>query len=175
MILIYYLKRQYLAMLQTDPVKYVKYLKKKGCRIGDEVYIYNGSMDMALLSLITIGSHVTLTGVTVLVHDASTKDAIGNTKIAPVVIGDHVFAGMGSIILAGTTIGDHVIIGAGTVVRGEVPANSVVVGNPWKVVCSYDEYIEKNRKRLADAGTIDHKDPKNFETLQNLTGVTFIP
>lgn len=118
MLLIDYLKRRYLAMLQTDPVKYVEYIKKKGCIIGSNVYIYDGQMDMAFLPLISIGDNVTLTGTTILAHDASTQIPFGKTKIAKVVIGSNVFAGSGSIILPGTEIGDNTIIGAGTVVRG---------------------------------------------------------
>jgi serine acetyltransferase len=36
--------------------------------------------------------------------------------------------------LPGTTVGDNCIIGAGSVVRGNFPENSVIVGNPAKVV-----------------------------------------
>ena len=35
-------------------------------------------------------------------------------------------------------IGNNVIIGAGTVVTKDIPDNSVVVGNPCKIVGSYD-------------------------------------
>lgn len=39
MVLIDYIKRNYLAMIQTDPIKYVKYLRKKGV-ILEIMYIY---------------------------------------------------------------------------------------------------------------------------------------
>lgn len=42
--------------------------------------------------------------------------------------------GVRSIILPGIAIGDSCIVGAGTVVTKNVPANSVVVGNPAKIV-----------------------------------------
>ena len=36
----------------------------------------------------------------------------------------------------------------GTVVAKDVPDNVVIVGNPFRVICSYDEFIEKNRQKM---------------------------
>ncbi|MFB9376983.1 sugar O-acetyltransferase [Kineococcus gynurae] len=52
----------------------------------------------------------------------------------PIVIGDNVWIGGGAIVLPGITIGDHAVIGAGAVVTRDVPARSVAVGNPARVV-----------------------------------------
>jgi len=52
----------------------------------------------------------------------------------PVVIGDGVFVGMNCIILKGSVIGEGTVIGAGSVVSGVIPANSVVAGNPARLV-----------------------------------------
>lgn len=57
-----------------------------------------------------------------------------NTRSAPVKIGNDVFIGARSIILKGVTIGDRAIIGAGSVVSKDVPPDSIVAGNPAKVV-----------------------------------------
>ena len=48
----------------------------------------------------------------------------------------------------GSHIGNNVIIGAGANVNGVIPDNSVVLGNPAKVVCSIDEYVDKNKERM---------------------------
>jgi acetyltransferase-like isoleucine patch superfamily enzyme len=40
--------------------------------------------------------------------------------------------GSGSTILCGITIGENAIVGAGSVVTKDVPANTIVVGNPAK-------------------------------------------
>ena len=45
-------------------------------------------------------------------------------------------------------IGNNVIIGAGSIVTKDIQDNSVVVGNPERVVSSCDAYIEKNRKLI---------------------------
>jgi acetyltransferase-like isoleucine patch superfamily enzyme len=42
--------------------------------------------------------------------------------------------GYGAIILSGVTIGDSCIVAAGAVVTRDVPSNSIVVGNPARVV-----------------------------------------
>ena len=59
-----------------------------------------------------------------------------NEKIlsAPITIGNDVFIGARSIILKGVTIGDRSVIGAGSVVTKDVPADSVVAGNPATLI-----------------------------------------
>lgn len=52
----------------------------------------------------------------------------------PIVIGDDVWIGDKVTILSGVTIGSHAVIAANAVVTKDVPAYSVVVGNPGKVV-----------------------------------------
>lgn len=52
----------------------------------------------------------------------------------PVKIGDNVWIGGEAIIGPGVTIGDNCVIGAGAVVMKDVPANSVVGGNPAKII-----------------------------------------
>ena len=51
-------------------------------------------------------------------------------------IGNNVNIGPGSIIFGDITIGDNVVIGAGTLVNKDIPENSVVVGNPFRIICS---------------------------------------
>ncbi|WP_137679073.1 CatB-related O-acetyltransferase [Aurantiacibacter suaedae] len=50
------------------------------------------------------------------------------------VIGNDVWIGMGAVIMPGVTIGDGVMVGAYSVVVKDVPAYSVVGGNPAKVL-----------------------------------------
>lgn len=58
----------------------------------------------------------------------------------PVIIGKNVWIGEGVAILPGSQIGDNTIIGANSVVRGEIPANSIAVGNPARVIKNYNIY-----------------------------------
>lgn len=52
----------------------------------------------------------------------------------PVTVGSDVWIGGGTTILPGVTIGDGVTIGAGSVVVRDIPAHTVAVGNPCRVV-----------------------------------------
>jgi acetyltransferase-like isoleucine patch superfamily enzyme len=52
----------------------------------------------------------------------------------PIKIGKSCFIGVNSIILKGTELGDNCVVGAGSVVSGKYPANSVIIGNPAKVI-----------------------------------------
>lgn len=115
---------------------------------GKNVDIINSFIDWCYPHLVTIGDNVTITNATILTHDASIKKSLGYCKVGRVDIGNNVFVGYGAIILPNTRIGNNVIIGAGSVVAKDIPDNSVVVGNPCKVLCSYDEYIEKNKERM---------------------------
>ena len=62
-------------------------------------------------------------------------------RIGPIIIQDDVYVGEAAIILGGTSIGEGSIIGAGSVVRKSVPAGSVVMGNPAKVVAKVEDVI----------------------------------
>ncbi|MDP9092613.1 MAG: acyltransferase [Actinomycetota bacterium] len=53
-----------------------------------------------------------------------------------VIIGDNVFIGTGAIIVKGVHIGDNSVIGAGAVVTSSCPANTIMAGNPARVVGS---------------------------------------
>ncbi|AZQ61628.1 sugar O-acetyltransferase [Flammeovirga pectinis] len=54
----------------------------------------------------------------------------------PVTIGNNVWIGGNVTILPGITIEDNVTIGAGSVVTKSIPANSIAVGNPCRVIKS---------------------------------------
>ena len=106
-------------------------------------------IDQSHCWLINIGDDVTLAPrVHILAHDASTKTALGYTRIGLVDIGNNVFIGASSTILPGVKIGDNVVIGAGSVVSKDIPSGSVAAGNPAKVICSYEEFVERKKKEL---------------------------
>ena len=80
----------------------------------------------------------------------------------PIKIGSNTFVGMNSLILPNSTIGENCVIGAGTVVRGNIPDNSVVMGNPAKVVMTTDHYrkLTFNNPVLYDYKTLTEKEKK---------------
>lgn len=56
------------------------------------------------------------------------------TQTAPVILGDNVWIGGGTIILPGVTIGDNVVVGAGSVVTKDLPSDVIAYGNPCRIV-----------------------------------------
>lgn len=130
-------------------------LIKRGLKIGSNYKIMGGCiLDPSHCWHIHIGDNVTLAPrVHILAHDASTKQFLGYTKVANVVIGNNVFIGAGVIILPGVHIGDNVIIGAGSIVSKDIPENSVAIGAPAMVVGSIENYIDKEKQLLKDDNT----------------------
>lgn len=58
----------------------------------------------------------------------------GFRKEEPVIIGNDVWIGGRVIILPGVKVGNGVVIGAGTVVTKDIPDNSIVGGNPMRIL-----------------------------------------
>ena len=65
----------------------------------------------------------------------------------PVVIGDNVWIGESVCVLPGVAIGEGCIIGALSVVTKNIPAYSIAVGSPAKVVKQYD-FEQKKWKKI---------------------------
>lgn len=139
---------------KTSSSDYVAYLRSLGMTIGDNTVIYSPNycvIDQTRPWMIEIGNNVSITtGVTILTHGYDWSvfkgmygDVLGSA--GRVKIGDNVFIGMHSTILNGVTIGDNVVIGANSLINKDVPDNCVVVGNPQRVVCDIDSYLEKRR------------------------------
>lgn len=61
----------------------------------------------------------------------------------PITVGDNVWFGANVSVLPGVTIGDNCVIGAGSVVNKDIPANSLAVGNPCKVIRAIDNGVDK--------------------------------
>lgn len=121
-----------------------------GMTVGQNFKRLNGViLDPGHCWLLEIGDNVTMAPrVHILCHDASTKIFLGFTKIGRVTIGNNVFIGAESVVLPGITIGSNVIIGANSTVTHDIPENSVAVGSPARVICTLDEYLEKEKKHM---------------------------
>ena len=62
---------------------------------------------------------------------------------APITLGDNVWLGGSVVVCPGVTIGENSIIGAGAVVTRSVPANSIAVGNPARVIRALDPTLPR--------------------------------
>ena len=121
-----------------------------GMKVGENFKRLHGViLDPGHCWLIEIGDNVTMAPrVHVLCHDASTKQFLGYTKIGRVTIGSNVFIGTETVILPGIKIGDNVVVGANSTVTHDIPSNMVAVGSPAKVICTIEEYINKEEQRM---------------------------
>jgi len=73
--------------------------------------------------------------------DSISRERTLHTK--PVVIESNVWLGEGAVVLPGVTIGKGSIIGANSVVSRDIPANSIAVGNPARVIKQFDFQLEQ--------------------------------
>ena len=107
----------------------------KNIKIGKNVFINaccrfqdQGGIEIGDGSL--IGHNTTIA---TLNHDFN-PDKRANLHPGPVKIGKNVWIGSDSTILPGVEIGDGAVIGAGSIVTKNVPANSIAVGSPARVI-----------------------------------------
>ena len=118
--------------------------------IGSRTHIGGGTV-VAAAGLIEIGDDVLVAFDAVIVDHNShalkfrerrndVRDWIREKKdwshvaIAPVKISNKAWIGMRAIVLKGVTIGEGAVVGAGSVVTSDVPAWTIVGGNPARVI-----------------------------------------
>ena len=102
----------------------------KSVRIGDNVLI-------ASKVFITDLEHGSYVGDD---NDSNPNSIVKDRPLSskPVIIGNNVWIGELCSVLPGVTIGDNSIIGANSVVTKSIPANSIAVGNPAKVIKQFN-------------------------------------
>lgn len=88
-------------------------INPRGIHIGDNVWILREAM--------------------ILAHDHC-RGEIGRGKLFDTFIGRNCVIGVRSVILPGVKIGNHCVVAAGAVVTKDAPPNSIVAGNPAKVI-----------------------------------------
>ncbi len=109
-------------------------------------------IDLTRPSLIEIGDNVDINAnFTIMTHDFGTyvfRNLYGDfvASSGRVKIGSNIYIGRDVTILKGVEIGDNCIIGLGSVVTKSIPANSVAVGCPARVVCSIEDYYARRKQ-----------------------------
>jgi acetyltransferase-like isoleucine patch superfamily enzyme len=143
-------------------VKLSKFINLYGCEVGDETKIgafVEIQKNAAVGKRCKISSHTFICeGVIIednvfighgvmFINDSYPRATVGagslqteaDWKVERTVVSKGASIGSGATILSNLTIGENAIVGAGSVVTKNVPANSIVAGNPAKVL----RYIEQ--------------------------------
>ena len=104
-------------------------------------YISDGTVVMPLAVInvgVKIGEHCIINTGAIIEHDCILHDFVhvspNATLCGSVVIGRYSWIGAGAIVIQGIKIGENVTIGAGSVVINDIPDNTIVVGNPAKII-----------------------------------------
>jgi acetyltransferase-like isoleucine patch superfamily enzyme len=137
-------------------VKLSKFINLYGCEIGDETKIgafveiqknaFVGkrckiSSHTFICEGVTIEDNVFVGHGVTFVNDSYPRATAGGAlqteadwKVEQTIVKQGSSIGSGATILSKVTIGENAIVGAGSVVTKDVPANSIVAGNPAKVL-----------------------------------------
>ncbi len=130
-----------------DQVNLYKCEIGKNCKIDSFVYIEEG---------VKIGNNCKIRALTFIPTGVTIEDDVfigpnvtftndkyprtkGDWKVLPTVVKRGSSIGAKSVILPGITIGENAMVGAGSVVTKDVPNNTIIVGNPAKVIEKHEE------------------------------------
>lgn len=106
--------------------------------IGNQVFL-NYGVSISAHKLVKIGDRCQIGNYSLLMdndyHQVGETTVLGDSQ--PIILEDDVWLGARVIVLKGVTIGQGAVIGAGSVVTHNIPARSVAVGVPAKVVKSF--------------------------------------
>ena len=118
---------------------------------GNDVHIFSGGkleLDSGFINsygkiechkYIKIGKNCAI-GPYAIILDSDGHQILGKCNTAEVIIGNNVWIGARVTILKGVHIGDGAVIAAGTIVNKDVPARSLVAGNPMHLICDNVEW-----------------------------------
>jgi acetyltransferase-like isoleucine patch superfamily enzyme len=147
-------------------VKLSKFINLYGCEVGDETKIgafveiqknakigkrCKISSHTFICEGVTIEDNVFIGHGVIFINDsyprATTEGGNLQTeddwKVERTVVKNGASIGSGVTILSNTTIGENAMVGAGSVITKDVPANSIVAGNPAKLLRYTDQTVER--------------------------------
>jgi len=107
--------------------------------IGDQVFVNYGT-SIGATELVRIGPRCNIGSHVMMIdndfHRLEPERRLELPPSAPIVLEENVWLGSRVIVLRGVTIGAHSVVGAGSIVVDDVPARSLAVGVPARVIRS---------------------------------------
>lgn len=97
----------------------------KNCKISSHTFICQG---VTIEDNVFVGHNVSF------INDKFPRAANLNWKAIPTLVKKGASIGTGATIMCGITIGENALVGAGSMVIKDVPKNTIVVGNPAKIL-----------------------------------------
>ncbi|MBR1461773.1 MAG: acyltransferase [Prevotella sp.] len=146
----------------ASPEKYARHI---GVKIGKHCFISTREWSNEPY-LITIGDNVQVTRcVSIHTHGGGNsirKEHPDFDVFGKVVIEDWAYIGAYSHIMPGVTIGEGALVAAGSIVTKSVAPHTVVGGNPARVICTTEEYYEKNKKYNVGTKKMSTEEKKRY-------------
>lgn len=134
-------------------------LSALGMTIGDDVWLPASTwIDVSHCYLVSIGDHCGFGEECLLLcHDAQMDEFLDIARLGRVTIHESCHLGARCIVLPGVEIGPRTIVGAGSVINKSLPPDTVCAGNPARVICTLNEYLQKHRDRSARAPVFEYE------------------
>ena len=147
-------------------VKLSKFINLYGCEIGDETKI--GAF-VEIQKNATVGKRCKISSHTFVCEGVTIEDNVfvghnvafindsypratteegglqteADWKVERTIVKKGASIGSGSTILSNITVGENALVGAGSVVTKDVPPNSIVAGNPARILRYIDQAVDK--------------------------------
>ena len=161
------LKLSYLTKIRHKSLSEIKIdnWRKAGISIGENCVFCSELPVWRDSFLLSFGDNCLVSGnVTFLMHDAApttVSGGCGTDILGRVAIGSSCFIGANSTIMPGVTLADYTVVGAGSVVTHSTNEPGLVIaGNPARVVCTVEQYLEKNGSKLVNLDGMNSEDIK---------------
>jgi len=119
----------------------------KNCKISSHTFICEGVTieDNVFIGHSVVFINDTYPHATNLDGDVQTEE---DWKVEPILVKNGASIGSNCTILSNVTIGENAIVGAGSVVTKDVPANTIVAGNPTRILRTIEPLSKTEKKEL---------------------------
>jgi acetyltransferase-like isoleucine patch superfamily enzyme len=167
---------RFIRLLKKMMMTPENYARSLGVSIGNHNILIGNDHWSSEPYLVTIGNHTQITG-GVRFHTHGGSHALREKNpdfeyFGKIEVKDWVYIGFGSQIMPGVTIEKGSLVAAGSVVTKSVPAGMVVGGNPAKIICPVDDFLQRSVNYNLNSKYMTQKEKRKF--LLSLTDDKFI-